>query len=325
MKRNNKYEGSDEEKEQNSFNIQFKYKKDFKEEFKNNENSNKINFFINSKNEEEKKNSDESDNQTISNNSFNSDNYIENDNSFNEDGEEELNQDNFINDNDNNIENNNQINAIQNNEQINNNIENNENANNINENNNSDPIINISQKSSIYYYNIAKDYYDSEQFRKSLICIAIYSKLVPNNPKALSLKGKIYIKLKMYQESLNNFLKSIKLGDDDNLENIYGCAKAYKELNQFNDALFFYKKALNIEKNAKSYYLYGTCLYSMGKNEEAIVLYDKSISLDENYFLSYYSKGICLSNLNLKEEAIKMYNKAISINNNFIDAYFQKG
>ena len=56
----------------------------------------------------------------------------------------------------------------------------------------------------------------------------------------------------------------------------------------------------------------------MGKKEEAIESYDKSISLDPDYFLAYYSKGICLSNLNLKEEAIKIYDKTISINNRIL-------
>ena len=86
----------------------------------------------------------------------------------------------------------------------------------------------------------AKDYYEAGQCNKSLVYINIYIKLVPNNLKALSLKGRIYTKLKKYSESLNCFQKSIKLGDDTNLENIYGCAKAYKELNKLENALHYH-------------------------------------------------------------------------------------
>ena len=333
----------DEESQEKNNSINY-YKRDKNEERKSNNISiNNINR-INMNNEEEKKNSSENSNETINNDeqdSFNShNNYISNNNSHEEYEEEEIIENNNQNNNDINnisqdninnenniIQDNNQINEIQNNEENNNIIINNNinNINNINEEQNNIDLTIYSNKPSIYYYNCAKDYYDSEKFKKSLVYIIMYIKLIPNNPKAFSLKGKIYTKLKMFPESLNNFLKSLKLGDDENLENIYGCAKAYKELNQFDKALFFYKKALNIAKNAKSYYLLGTCLYSMGKKEEALEYYDKSISLDNNYFLAYYNKGICLSNLNFKEEAIIMYDKVISINNNFIDAYFQKG
>ena len=303
----------------------------------------------------------DNDNETISDNSDeysdHNDNYISCDAIIKEDKEEEKNNENIIdrgndindnnidyssiennyneddfiieNENENGSENdgseNNNININEENNLNNNNNNENDNINTNNEVNNIDQQPIYSEKSSIYFYNCANDYYNAEQYKKSLPYIIIYIKLIPNNPKALSLKGKIYSKLNMFQEALNNFKKSIKLGDDNNLENIYGCAKAYKELNLFENSLYYYKKALSLDKSAKSYYLLGTCLYSMGKKEEAIESYDKSISLDQDYFLAYYSKGICLSNLNLKEEAITMYDKVISINNNFIDAYFQKG
>ena len=346
MKNNNDNEVNQDIQEEKKIKIINNYKGNKNEESKCNKISINNLHIINDI--EEEKNSSENSNETINNDghdSDNSDNYIHNDNSFDEYEEEEkidnninnnenndLSQDNINNENNNLLEDNNQINEINNDEENNNieiNINNINNDNNIINDNNEDQndidLTIYSNKPSIYYYNCAKDYYESEKYRKSLIYIMMYMKLVPNNPRAFSLKGKIYTKLKMYQESLNNFLKSLKLGDDENLENIYGCAKAYKELNQFDNALFYYKKALNFETNAKSYYLLGTCLYSMGKKEEALELYNKSISLDNNYFLAYYNKGICLSNLNLKEEAIIMYDKTISINNNFIDAYFQKG
>ena len=215
------------------------------------------------------------------------------------------------------------------------NEEQNDNNNNENNNNNDDNqngqngqisnLTNISfNQSTISYYNASKDNYHSKCYKKALINIHIYIQLVPNNPKAYVLKGKIYLNLKEFQKSLNCFLRCIKLGEKT-LEILYGIARCYKELYQFDDALKYYNKALELDPSAKSYYLFAKCLYSMGKKEYAIEIYNKAIELNPNYIEAYFNKGICLSNLNFKEEAINMYNKTIELNPNFVDAYFQRG
>ena len=184
-------------------------------------------------------------------------------------------------------------------------------------------IIPLGQK-TISYYNSSKDNYHSKQYKKALINILIYIKLVPNNPKAYLLKGKIYMNLNEFEKSLNSFLKSHKLGETG-IEILYGIARAYKELYKFDEALKYYNKALEMDPSAKSYYLYAKCLYSMGKKEYAIEIYNKAIQINPNYLEAYFNKGVCLSNLNFKEEAINMYNKTIELNPNFVDAYFQRG
>ena len=199
-------------------------------------------------------------------------------------------------------------------------------ANNLNRG--TDEYSNLSQiplnESTIYYYNSSKDNYKAKHFNKALMNILIYIKLVPNNPKAYILKGKIYMNLNKYENGLNSFLRCIKLGEKS-IEILYGVARAYKELYQFDKALSYYNKALETEPNAKSHYLLANCLYSMGRKENAIELYNKAIKLNPNYIDAYFHKGICLSNLNMKEEAINMYNKTIQLNPNYVDAYFQRG
>ena len=179
-------------------------------------------------------------------------------------------------------------------------------------------------KPTIYYYNTSRDNYHSKHFNKALINIILYIKLVPNNPKAYILKGKIYLNLNQFEKSLTAFLRSEKLGEKS-IDLLYGLARSYKQLHQFDQALKYYKEALAIEPNAKSYYLLAKCYYSMGKKEYAIEIYNKAIELNPNYAEAYFNKGVCLSNLNFKSEAIEMYNKTIELNPNFVDAYFQRG
>ncbi len=203
-----------------------------------------------------------------------------------------------------------------------------ENQEETNNNQNNEEHSNLSQiplnEATIYYYNTSKDNYKAKHFNKALINILIYMKLVPNNPKAYILKGKIYMNLNKYENGLKSFLRGIKLGEKS-IEIYYGVARAYKELYIFDDALKYYNKALEMEPTAKSHYLLAKCLYSMGQKEYAIEIYDKAIKINPNYVEAYFNKGICLSNLNLKEEAINMYNKTIELNPNFVDAYFQRG
>ena len=213
---------------------------------------------------------------------------------------------------------------MENNEQLEVNNENNQPNENENENTNS----NISQtflgKPTIYYYNLSKDNYHSKHYKKALINIILYIKLVPNNAKAYILKGKIYLNLNQFENSLSSFLRGQKLGEKS-LDLLYGLARSYKQLYQYDSALKYYKEALALDPSAKSYYLLAKCYYAMGKKEYAIEIYDKAIEINPNYAEAYFNKGVCLSNLNFKTEAIDMYNKAIELNPNFIDAYFQRG
>ena len=110
---------------------------------------------------------------------------------------------------------------------------------NNNSNEDNDKYSNLSQiplnESTIYYYNTSRDNYKSKHFNKALMNILIYMKLVPNNPKAYILKGKIYMNLNKYENGLNSFLRGIKLGEKS-IEIIYGVARAYKELYIFDKA-----------------------------------------------------------------------------------------
>ena len=205
---------------------------------------------------------------------------------------------------------------MENNEQI-------ETNNEINEQNQNDSNLNqiYFGKPSIYYYNTSNDNYHSKHYNKALINIILYIKLVPNNPKAFILKGKIYLNLNQYEKSLKSFLRSEKLGEKS-LDLLYGLARSYKQLHQYDFALKYYKEALSLDPSAKSYYFLAKCYYSMGKKEYAIEIYNKAIELNPNYAEAYFNKGVCLSNLNFKSEAIEMYNKTIELNPNFTDAYF---
>ena len=55
-------------------------------------------------------------------------------------------------------------------------------------------------------------------------------------------------------------------------------------------------------------------LSNLGRDEDAIVEYDKALEIDSNYVDAYYNKGLSLSNLGRYEDAIVEYDKALEIN-----------
>jgi tetratricopeptide (TPR) repeat protein len=58
-----------------------------------------------------------------------------------------------------------------------------------------------------------------------------------------------------------------------------------------------------------AWYNKGIALYGLGKYNEAIEYYDKSIEIDPNYALAWYNKGSALNKLGRHKEAKECHNK----------------
>ena len=54
----------------------------------------------------------------------------------------------------------------------------------------------------------------------------------------------------------------------------------------------------------------GLALDNLGKYEEAIEWYDKTLKIDPNNVFALYNKGFALNNLGKYQEAIEWYDKA---------------
>ena len=74
----------------------------------------------------------------------------------------------------------------------------------------------------------------------------------------------------------------------------------------------------------QSWYSSGNELVKEGKNEDALMAYDKALELDPNHLSSWNNKGIVLSRLKRFEDAILCYDKAIEIDPQYANAWFNK-
>ena len=77
--------------------------------------------------------------------------------------------------------------------------------------------------------------------------------------------------------------------------------------------------------SAEEWFNEGNALYDLGKHDEAIKAYDRSISINPQYAEAWINKGNALYGLGKYDEAIKAYDQAISINPQFAEAWYNKG
>jgi tetratricopeptide (TPR) repeat protein len=77
-------------------------------------------------------------------------------------------------------------------------------------------------------------------------------------------------------------------------------------------------------ENHNSWFSAGNESAKEGNNEDAIIAYDKALSLDPNHVSTWNNKGIALSRLKRFEESIVCYDRAIEIKPEYANAWYNK-
>ena len=108
------------------------------------------------------------------------------------------------------------------------------------------------------------------------------------------------------------------------LLNLMGASAA--QLGKLDEAVLAFQKALSIKPNdAQAYYNMGNALKDQEKLEEAIDAYRKALSIKPDYADAYNNMGNALKDQEKLEEAIDAYRKALSIKPDYADAYVNMG
>ena len=83
--------------------------------------------------------------------------------------------------------------------------------------------------------------------------------------------------------------------------------------NKLPEAIVQYEKAISIHKTfGEAINHKGIALLSMNKCVEAIAVFDRAIQLNPKDAIAYNFRGVCLHNLKRGEEAILSYNKGFT-------------
>jgi tetratricopeptide (TPR) repeat protein len=132
---------------------------------------------------------------------------------------------------------------------------------------------------------------------------------------ALNAIGLAYFMKGEFQEAVIYFEKCLQVNPDFTEARNY-LGSVYQEMGMLDKAEQEYLKAIE-DKTYKSralpYYNLARLYFNQGKDEEALELLEKSISLDDRMIMSLNLRGIILERLGRIGEAIASYNKALEI------------
>ena len=152
--------------------------------------------------------------------------------------------------------------------------------------------------------NIARQLHTSGRIREAQKIYLELSVIHKNNNKLLYLIGTTFLQLKKYDEAINNYNKSLKLGlNIPDLYNNLGIALAEKK--EYSEALKNYNKAITFKNDYIDAYINrGISLYKLKKFEEAIKDFNFVINLQPNNPKVYNSLGNVFKEVKKYDEAI---------------------
>ena len=154
-------------------------------------------------------------------------------------------------------------------------------------------------------------------------------KLSPNYPPALIGIGNSYLKSGDFQKALSYFEQALKIKNKLPLALQGKCICLYEmkkieEANKIMDELNFENKK---DKNDDiiQYLIKGNMLKDENKFQDAINYYDKCLEMNKNCYEAHYNKALCQINLKQNDEALKNLDIVLSIQKDFPQALDAKG
>ncbi len=98
------------------------------------------------------------------------------------------------------------------------------------------------------------------------------------------------------------------------------------QIGKLDEAVLAFQKTLSIKPDyADAYYNMGVTLQDLGKLEEAIEAYTKALSIKPDYAAAYSNMGVTLQDLGELDQAIEAYSKALAIKPDYADACYNMG
>ncbi len=182
-------------------------------------------------------------------------------------------------------------------------------------------------------YDSATELYNSGQYKKAIL---EYNK-IQNKTKEVKLAiASCYWQLKDFKNANKYYLELLNQ-DPNNIELLESSAWAYYSLKDYENSSKMAQRALAINpqnkemsdlaSDIKNLLATNTLndaveLYSQGKFNEALIMFNKILSKTPNDEYSIYYKGLCLDELKKPQEAMVQYKSVISKNPEFASAYY---
>ena len=112
----------------------------------------------------------------------------------------------------------------------------------------------------------------------------------------------------------------------EDVQNYNKLGISYGKKGQYDQAIFYFNKALEINpKIAVVYYNRGLAYDNKSQYDQAISDYTKAIELNQRYADAYYNSGLAYDNKSQYDQAISDYSKTIEIDPKYASAYNNRG
>lgn len=142
----------------------------------------------------------------------------------------------------------------------------------------------------------------------------------PFDPEVLVEKADVAFEEKEFQRALALLIEA-DAKDPQNSEILFKIAYILQQTNDNYEALNYYKKALEIDKNNEYIHNSMASIYrANGEFTSAKMHLHASLDIDDSNPITYYNFGNLLVDMKHTEEAKTMYQKALEINPDFSEA-----
>ncbi len=174
----------------------------------------------------------------------------------------------------------------------------------------------------------ARTLYKLKEYQKALRIINNYISEYSESARAYHQRALILLKLNQTDSALKDMDSAKKLAPSISIDPQFANAyyKKVREANNHQESLEIINKAIKIDPNNSKYYnLKGKILTELKKYKEAIVYYDKALTLEKlpNPIL-FYNKALALKWSGRYEEALNYIRKSIEIDPNYDSAHRQE-
>ena len=138
------------------------------------------------------------------------------------------------------------------------------------------------------YFAKSTIYLKLSKIKKAKVSLLSGIKILPKNFKAIFQLGNIYLMEKNYEKAIEEFDKAIEIKMDF-WQAINNKGLAYFELNKNDFSIIYFRKAIDLEENAEPLLALASCLKNKDINK-AIFFAKKALNMEPNYVDFNYRK-----------------------------------
>ncbi len=171
------------------------------------------------------------------------------------------------------------------------------------------------------HYKAASNLFESQLLDEALAEINQAIEIDSNYSNAYVLRGKIFEAKQDWEKSKNDYEKAAELVPNS-ANNLFYAGKLNYRIKEYDDALKYLNEAALLDSKSFQVLQYKSFSHiKLHEFHDAIVAIDKALKINETH-LCYYTRAVANDSLNKYPEAIVDYNKAISLNSLYSKAYF---